>query len=90
MGVELRQVVAGVLTLTMFVMLGNMIKRDHFDSVEVKAQPPHTSSSISLSLSLLYLIQSYLIVFCIELHLICFTFHFKAYIPVTSCDMCCN
>lgn len=31
-----------------------------------------------------------MIVFCIELHLICFTFHFKAYIPVTSCDMCCN
>ncbi|KAG6764989.1 protein MANNAN SYNTHESIS-RELATED 2-like [Populus alba x Populus x berolinensis] len=36
MGVDLRQVVAGVLTLTMFVMLGNMIKRDHFDSVEGK------------------------------------------------------
>ncbi|GLT54291.1 hypothetical protein SLA2020_275020 [Shorea laevis] len=36
MGVDLRQVVAGVLTLTMFVMLGNMIKRDHFDSVEEK------------------------------------------------------
>ncbi|KAM6561881.1 hypothetical protein CsatB_021879 [Cannabis sativa] len=32
MGVDLRQVVAGILTLTMFVMLGNMIKRDHFDS----------------------------------------------------------
>lgn len=29
---DLRQVVAGILTLTMFVMLGNMIKRDHFDS----------------------------------------------------------
>ncbi|XP_015894021.3 protein MANNAN SYNTHESIS-RELATED 1 [Ziziphus jujuba] len=36
MGVDLRQVVAGILTLTMFVMLGNMIKRDHFDSVEEK------------------------------------------------------
>ncbi|KAF5451895.1 hypothetical protein F2P56_026954 [Juglans regia] len=36
MGVDLRQVVAAVLTLTMFVMLGNMIKRDHFDSVEEK------------------------------------------------------
>ena len=35
MGVDLRQVVAGILTITMFVMLGNMIKRDHFDSVEV-------------------------------------------------------
>ncbi|KAK9281120.1 hypothetical protein L1049_004013 [Liquidambar formosana] len=36
MGVDPRQIVAGVLTLTMFVMLGNMIKRDHFDSVELK------------------------------------------------------
>lgn len=35
MGVDLRQVVAGVLTLTMFVMLGNMIKREHFDSLHV-------------------------------------------------------
>ncbi|XP_050289144.1 protein MANNAN SYNTHESIS-RELATED 1-like isoform X2 [Quercus robur] len=35
MGVDLRQVVAGILTITMFVMLGNMIKRDHFDSVEL-------------------------------------------------------
>lgn len=34
MGFDLKQVVAGILTLTMFVMLGNMIKRDHFDSVE--------------------------------------------------------
>ncbi|TKY64679.1 GDP-fucose protein O-fucosyltransferase [Spatholobus suberectus] len=36
MGVDLRQVVAGVLTLTMFVMLMHMIKRDHFDAVEDK------------------------------------------------------
>lgn len=35
MGVDPRQVLAGVLTVTMFVMLGNMIKRDHFDSVQV-------------------------------------------------------
>lgn len=35
MGVDLRQVVAGILTVTMFVMLGNMIKREHFDSAEV-------------------------------------------------------
>uniref|UniRef100_A0A5B7A8W2 O-fucosyltransferase family protein n=1 Tax=Davidia involucrata TaxID=16924 RepID=A0A5B7A8W2_DAVIN len=34
MAVDPRQVVAGFLTLTMFAMLGNMIKRDHFDSVE--------------------------------------------------------
>ncbi|PRQ51928.1 putative GDP-fucose protein O-fucosyltransferase [Rosa chinensis] len=36
MGVDLRQVVAGILTVTMFVMLGHMIKRDHFDYVEEK------------------------------------------------------
>ncbi|OWM81910.1 hypothetical protein CDL15_Pgr007949 [Punica granatum] len=36
MGVDLRQVVAGILTITMFVMLGNMIKREHFDSVHEK------------------------------------------------------
>lgn len=44
MGVDLRQVVAGILTLTMFVMLGNMIKRDHFDSVEVSLLTPFTHS----------------------------------------------
>lgn len=32
MGIDPRQIVAGVLTVTMFVMLGNMIKRDHFDA----------------------------------------------------------
>ncbi|KAL6496885.1 hypothetical protein OROGR_028814 [Orobanche gracilis] len=31
MAVDPRQLLAGVLTLMMFVMLGNMIKRDHFD-----------------------------------------------------------
>lgn len=36
MGFDLRQVVAGILTLTMFVMLIHMIKRDHFDSVQVR------------------------------------------------------
>ncbi|XP_059645488.1 protein MANNAN SYNTHESIS-RELATED 1-like [Cornus florida] len=35
MAVDPRQVLAGFLTLTMFAMLGNMIKRDHFDSVDV-------------------------------------------------------
>lgn len=40
MGVDLRQVVAGILTVTMFVMLGHMIKRDHFDYVEVSPQFP--------------------------------------------------
>ncbi|KAL8223581.1 hypothetical protein R6Q57_019056 [Mikania cordata] len=32
MGIDPRQIVAGVLTVTMFVMLGDMIKRQHFDS----------------------------------------------------------
>lgn len=33
MAVDPRQVVAGFLTLSMFVMLGNMIKHDHFSPV---------------------------------------------------------
>ncbi|KAG8388468.1 hypothetical protein BUALT_Bualt02G0128900 [Buddleja alternifolia] len=33
MAVDPRQVLAGFLTVTMFVMLGNMIKHDHFDSL---------------------------------------------------------
>lgn len=45
MGVDPRQVLAGVLTITMFVMLGDMIKRDHFDS-----QLPVRLSSFSLIL----------------------------------------
>ncbi|KAL6560042.1 hypothetical protein OROGR_005159 [Orobanche gracilis] len=35
MAVDPRQLLAGVLTLMMFVMLGNMIKRDHFDDAHV-------------------------------------------------------
>ncbi|KAG6513056.1 hypothetical protein ZIOFF_023363 [Zingiber officinale] len=38
MAVDARQVLAGFLTMAMFVMLGNMIKRDHFDSVTVTVQ----------------------------------------------------
>ncbi|KAL3335213.1 hypothetical protein AABB24_031422 [Solanum stoloniferum] len=34
MAVDPRQIVAGVLTVTMFVMLGNMITRDHFYPVD--------------------------------------------------------
>lgn len=33
MAVDPRQILAGFLTVTMFVMLANMIKREHFDSV---------------------------------------------------------
>ncbi|XP_072977159.1 protein MANNAN SYNTHESIS-RELATED 1-like [Typha angustifolia] len=35
MAVDPRQVLGGFLTLSMFVMLGNMIKRDHFDDTDV-------------------------------------------------------
>ncbi|XP_074556907.1 protein MANNAN SYNTHESIS-RELATED 1-like [Curcuma longa] len=31
-----RQILASVLTITMFLMLGNMIKRDHFDTIEAR------------------------------------------------------
>ncbi|CAL1373982.1 unnamed protein product [Linum trigynum] len=34
MGVDLRQVVAGILTITMFVMLGDMLKRDYIGNSE--------------------------------------------------------
>ncbi|KAJ6819675.1 uncharacterized protein M6B38_400710 [Iris pallida] len=37
-----RQVLAGFLTLSMFGMLGNMVKRDHFDSIQVTV--PRTST----------------------------------------------
>ncbi|CBI25299.3 hypothetical protein VitviT2T_014315 [Vitis vinifera] len=37
MGVDPRQILAGFLTVTMFVMLANMIKREHFDSVKTPA-----------------------------------------------------
>ena len=47
MAVDPRQVVAGFLTLSMFVMLGNMIKHDHFSSpgteVCYSALPPRIS-----------------------------------------------
>ncbi|CAL0304768.1 unnamed protein product [Lupinus luteus] len=39
---DLRQALAGILTLSMFIMLGNMIKKDHFDSyydVDIEAIP---------------------------------------------------
>ncbi|ONK69556.1 uncharacterized protein A4U43_C05F24220 [Asparagus officinalis] len=40
MAFDPRQVVAAFLTLSMFAMLGNMIKQDHFDSYEVRL-PTH-------------------------------------------------
>ena len=39
MGVDLRQGVAGILTITMFVMLGPMLHRDYFDSLQVRSLP---------------------------------------------------
>ncbi|EOA30655.1 hypothetical protein CARUB_v10013792mg [Capsella rubella] len=38
MGFDLRQVVAGILTITMFVMLGQMLHRDYYDSLQEKVQ----------------------------------------------------
>ncbi|WOL13845.1 hypothetical protein Cni_G22625 [Canna indica] len=38
MAVDVKHIVSGVLTISMFVMLGNMIKRENFDSVEVRLQ----------------------------------------------------
>lgn len=55
MGVDLRQVVAGILTVTMFVMLGHMIKRDHFDYVEVSPQYPLLALLITVVSDLLCL-----------------------------------
>lgn len=31
MAVDLRQVMGGILTFSMFIMLGNMVKKDHID-----------------------------------------------------------
>ncbi|KAK7303947.1 hypothetical protein RJT34_14875 [Clitoria ternatea] len=49
---DLRQALAGLLTLSMFIMLGNMIKKDHFDSIDdlgIQAMPAsqHASAAIS-------------------------------------------
>ncbi|CAN4100026.1 unnamed protein product [Withania somnifera] len=49
MAVDPRQVVAGVLTVTMFVMLGNMIMREHFYSLPVDSDISiHSTSKQSL------------------------------------------
>lgn len=45
MAVDPRQVVAGFLTLSMFVMLGNMIKHDHFSPVTEVYFPPSPLAS---------------------------------------------
>nr|ACU17958.1 unknown [Glycine max] len=45
---DLRQALAGLLTLSMFIMLGNMIKKDHFDSmydVNIEAAPTSQNAS---------------------------------------------
>jgi hypothetical protein len=49
MAVDPRQVVAGFLTLSMFVMLGNMIKHDHFSPVTEVYFPPSPLSLAFLS-----------------------------------------
>ncbi|EYU21223.1 hypothetical protein ABFS83_09G126300 [Erythranthe nasuta] len=49
MAVDPRQVLAGVLTMTMFVMLGNMIKRDHFDSAHPAVHNTNKASDHGLA-----------------------------------------
>ncbi|XAR63717.1 hypothetical protein NMG60_11023755 [Bertholletia excelsa] len=46
---DLRHLVAGLLTLSMFMMLGNMIKKDHFDSVTLPATSLVQYDSINVS-----------------------------------------
>ncbi|CAH9090554.1 unnamed protein product [Cuscuta epithymum] len=48
MAVDPRQLVAGVLTIAMFVMLGNMIKRDHFDPAPASIHGTSKTSELSL------------------------------------------
>ncbi|XP_073140984.1 protein MANNAN SYNTHESIS-RELATED 1-like [Henckelia pumila] len=49
MAVDPRQVLAAVLTFTMFAMLANMIKRDHFDSVHPTVHETNKASDNSLA-----------------------------------------
>ncbi|KAI9112512.1 hypothetical protein K1719_016435 [Acacia pycnantha] len=52
---ELRQALAGLLTLSMFIMLGNMVKKDHFDpyfAVEVEATPSSSGTVLVTGQSL--------------------------------------
>ncbi|KAJ0965603.1 hypothetical protein J5N97_026741 [Dioscorea zingiberensis] len=46
MAVDPRQVLAAILTISMFAMLGNMIKRDHFDSFEDNIQQSDLQISV--------------------------------------------
>ncbi|KAJ1439839.1 GDP-fucose protein O-fucosyltransferase [Sesbania bispinosa] len=46
---DLRQALAGLLTLSMFIMLGNMIKKDHFDSYYYDVEIPATPVSSALT-----------------------------------------
>ncbi|XP_076883977.1 protein MANNAN SYNTHESIS-RELATED 1-like [Bidens hawaiensis] len=56
MGIDPRQIVAGVLTVTMFVMLGNMVKREHFDSPISHVN--HAGSAQSFDLEKNYAVNS--------------------------------
>ncbi|KAE9604711.1 putative GDP-fucose protein O-fucosyltransferase [Lupinus albus] len=49
---DLRQALAGILTLSMFIMLGNMIKKDHFDSyydVDIQATPNSKYENVAVT-----------------------------------------
>lgn len=48
MAFDPRHILAGILTLTMFVMLGDMIKRDHFDATHPKVHETNKASNHGL------------------------------------------
>lgn len=45
MGVDIRQIAGAILTLSMFVMLGNMIKKDHFSDTTATLEVNYSNSS---------------------------------------------
>ncbi|KZV51522.1 hypothetical protein F511_36826 [Dorcoceras hygrometricum] len=51
MVIDLRQVMAAILTFSMFIMLGNMIKRDHIDPLFEIAQESRKASDIDFAVS---------------------------------------
>lgn len=95
MGVDLRQVVAGILTVTMFVMLGHMIKRDHFDYVEVSPYYPLQCFThyccIWSALSLVSLQKFHINVFAFISFCLCleFLFHLSCFLWWVLVDLLC-
>ncbi|XP_073099013.1 protein MANNAN SYNTHESIS-RELATED 1-like [Elaeis guineensis] len=50
MAVDPRQVLAAFLTMSMFAMLGNMIKKDHFDNMELSLPTPWLPSGSNVNI----------------------------------------